>query len=289
MGTVVHAGSGARGGGRAPASDRVRPDRRGPGRAPARDRLPGRAAPVLDAAACRSPVALTALIFVDQRAAAPAAHRRAAVLAGHRRRHHPAAAARGRHAPASPPGRGSWPGARCWSSGWSASRTSATSTCSFTDKTGTLTEGRISFMRRARPDGAPDDRVAAARAAAPPRRRVAGDGAGRRQPARRRAVGGARGRGPAAGSPGTPRLGAAAVRPRAPHGRVLVDDAGRAAMLITKGAPEAVLAPLRATCPDAAAGSAASAQFAAGSRVVAVAAAPAAGADDARRPRTSGT
>ena len=97
-----------------------------------------------------------------------------------------------------------------------------------TDKTGTLTEGRISFTRSARPDG---DRSATRRCRSgcwPPRPTVRRRRGRRRQPAGRRALGRRRSRGRLAGR--LPAARHAAVRPRPPadvgRGRATPDGAG---------------------------------------------------------------
>ena len=58
-----------------------------------------------------------------------------------------------------PPAPAGWPRRRSSSSAWCASRTSATSTSSFTDKTGTLTDGHIGFERAIDPVGADSQQV----------------------------------------------------------------------------------------------------------------------------------
>ncbi len=152
----------------------------------------------------------------------------------------------------------------------------------FTDKTGTLTEGRISFMRSLGPDGRPSDDVLELgllcnEATAPD------DGQGR-------VVGGnpldvALWEAPAAGA-----LRAAPARYRRlalvpfDHERrtasVLVEDDGGHRVIVTKGAPEAVLE--RSSPIGDQAKAALEAEFAAGNRVVAVATRPLSG-EDARR------
>ncbi|MGW2161355.1 magnesium-translocating P-type ATPase [Nonomuraea sp. NPDC001699] len=140
----------------------------------------------------------------------------------------------------------------------------------FTDKTGTLTEGRISFMRSLGPDGRPDDQVLELGLLCNEAVLDGQDGETGRT---------------ASGNPLDVALWeapAAVLRP-GPAGRrlavvpfdherraasVLVeDDDGR--MIITKGAPEAVLA--RCAAVGDRAGAVLEAEFAAGNRVVAVA------------------
>ena len=108
-----------------------------------------------------------------------------------------------------------------------------------TDKTGTLTEGRISLVDAVGPDGAHSDSVPAARAAGHRcRPRV---GRGQRQPVGRRALGSSPGE-----EPGRHRradaLACAAVRPTsAAPPRCWSNDNGKR-VLVLKGAPEQVLA-----------------------------------------------
>ena len=132
-----------------------------------------------------------------------------------------------------------------------------------TDKTGTLTEGRISFTRRARPGRHARATevlllgLLATEAAADRRRR------GRRQPARRRAVGGA-----AAPRRDRPRVPRGSALLPFDHDRRMTSVARRrrpdgAALLVVKGAPEAVLARCR-DVPDEPRSARCDAQFAAG-------------------------
>ena len=142
----------------------------------------------------------------------------------------------------------------------------------FTDKTGTLTEGRISFMRGVGPDGAPSD--TALRWALLCDEAAMQDG---------HAVGGnpldvALWESPAADAcrAEIARYERLATLPFDHERRmvsVVVRDAGGQRLLITKGAPEAVLA----RCVDVsdAAKVALDAEFASGNRVVAVATRPA--------------
>ena len=137
----------------------------------------------------------------------------------------------------------------------------------FTDKTGTLTQGRISFMR-AVDFGAPGTTAAVGPGVQRGRRqRRPGRG---RQPAGRGALGvTGRDRRPDRGR----RLSRASPSLPFDHERrmvsVLADEPGGTRVLITKGAPEAVLS----RCADvpARARAALEAEFAAGNRVVAVA------------------
>ncbi|MGW4409777.1 magnesium-translocating P-type ATPase [Nonomuraea sp. NPDC004702] len=141
----------------------------------------------------------------------------------------------------------------------------------FTDKTGTLTEGRISFTRSLGPDGSPDDRVLELGLLCNEAVVSGQDG----EPGRS-----------ASGNPLDVALweapAAAALRPGPPGRRLAVvpfdherrtasvlveDDDGR--MIVTKGAPEAVLA--RCTPVADRARAVLEAEFAAGNRVVAVA------------------
>ncbi|MGA4989664.1 magnesium-translocating P-type ATPase [Nonomuraea bangladeshensis] len=151
----------------------------------------------------------------------------------------------------------------------------------FTDKTGTLTEGRISFMRSLGPDGRPADDVLVLGLLC--NEAAASDGQGR-------VVGGnpldaALWEAPTAGV-----LRASAARCRRlalvpfDHERrtasVLVEDDDGHRVIITKGAPEAVLE--RSSPIGDQAKAVLEAEFAAGNRVVAVATRPLRGAD-ARR------
>ncbi|MFI6987893.1 magnesium-translocating P-type ATPase [Nonomuraea wenchangensis] len=152
----------------------------------------------------------------------------------------------------------------------------------FTDKTGTLTEGRISFMRSLGPDGRPADDVLELgllcnEATAPD------DGKGR-------VVGGnpldvALWEAPAAGALRTAparyrRLALVPFDHERRTASVLVEDDGGHRMIVTKGAPEAVLE--RSSPIGDQAKAALDAEFAAGNRVVAVATRPLSG-EDARR------
>ena len=107
-----------------------------------------------------------------------------------------------------------------------------------TDKTGTLTEGKVSFERRSTRRRA--RRLSCASGWSATRPRIEARSRGRRQPARRRAVGRARGgsrspTGAAGGSRGP-------VRPRAPHGLGAGRRPRAGRIVVTKGAPESVLA-----------------------------------------------
>ena len=216
--------------------------------------------------------ALTVSIFVINVVLQTARPRRAAVLAGHRGRHHPSAAAGGRVAPASPPARGGWPQRKVLVKRLVCIEDLGDIDVLFTDKTGTLTEGRIDFMR-AVPGRATSREPSCAGARCAPRRR------------RRRAVGGNaldRRCGnprppPADGRRSAPTSGSGCCRSTtsARWPRSLVRDAAGTATLVTKGAPETVLA--RCVDVPAAAQDALAAEFAAGNRVVAVATRPAAG------------
>ncbi|MFF0776408.1 magnesium-translocating P-type ATPase [Nonomuraea wenchangensis] len=151
----------------------------------------------------------------------------------------------------------------------------------FTDKTGTLTEGRISFMRSLGPDGRPADDVLELGLLC--NEAAASDGQGR-------VVGGnpldvALWEAPAAGV-----LREAAARYRRlalvpfDHERrtasVLVEDGDGHRVIVTKGAPEAVLE--RSSPIGDQAKAMLEAEFAAGNRVVAVATRPLQGADALR-------
>ena len=120
----------------------------------------------------------------------------------------------------------------------------------FTDKTGTLTAGRIDFMRAVPADGH-DRRRRAALGPAVHRDHDRRRRGGRRQPARPGAVGLAGRRAPsgAALAGYTPRR-RAAVRPRAPDGLGRWSATPTAALtLVTKGAPESRAATAASTCP----------------------------------------
>ena len=156
----------------------VRPDRGRPRRAPARDRLPGGAAPVLLSAAVGGG-GLTVIILVDQPAAAPAPDRLAAVRPGDRRRASRRSCSPPWSAPAWPPGRGDWPGCKVLVKRLVCIEDLGDIDVLITDKTGTLTDGHITFPRR-RGSG----RGARMRCCARPaghRRRPASRSAGRRQ------------------------------------------------------------------------------------------------------------
>jgi Mg2+-importing ATPase len=138
----------------------------------------------------------------------------------------------------------------------------------FTDKTGTLTEGSLRFMRAAGPDGRADDEPLLLGLLC--NEAVVEDG---------RAVGGNPLDVALWDSPAAVRQRAALARYRRlatlpfDHERravsVLVDDGAGGRMLITKGAPEGLLE--RCTDVPAAASARLDAEFAAGNRVVAVA------------------
>ena len=214
----------------------------GSGRTPARDRLPGRAAPLLVPAAAGGGGADGARSSSSTCCCA-AGDRCGAVLAGDRGRHHAAAAARGgQHQP----------GDRVAAAGQAKVLVKRLVCIEdlgdidilFTDKTGTLTEGRISLSTRSTP------RVRTATpccARAAGHRRRSAIGRGRRQPARRGAVG----RPAAARTRGRcrTRVGDAAVRPRPPRRRRCWSTTTANALLIVKGAPEQVLARCRRRLP----------------------------------------
>jgi P-type Mg2+ transporter len=160
----------------------------------------------------------------------------------------------------------------------------------FTDKTGTLTEGRITFMRALGADGLPADDPL--RLGLVCNEAVVQDG---------QAVGGNaldvalwQSAAAALAAPAAARSRRLAVLPFDHHRQlasVLVQEPGAEAVQVTKGAPEAVLA----LCTDVseAARAAVAAEFADGSRVVAVATRPAAGRtslapDDERDLRLAG-
>ena len=143
-----------------------------------------------------------------------------------------------------------------------------------TDKTGTLTEGHISFVRAVDLSGTPDDEVF--RLGLLCNEATVEDG---------HAVGGNPLDVALWQAPGTTTVSLSGVHrlARVPfdHDRrmstVLIDDAVHGRLLVTKGAPESVLA----ACVDVAESARATldAEFAAGGRVVAVATRPAPGAD----------
>ncbi len=166
------------------------------------------------------------------------------------------------------------PCARCWSSAWSASRTSATSMCCSPTRPGTLTEGSLRFMRSTGPDGTADDEPLLLGLLC--NEAVAENG---------RAAGGNPLDVALWDSPAAAGQQAALARYRRlgtlpfDHERRLVsvlaeDDRGNR-MVITKGAPEGLLD--RCTGVPAAARTALDAEFAAGNRVIAVATREAAG------------
>ena len=153
----------------------------------------------------------------------------------------------------------------------------------FTDKTGTLTEGRIAFTARRSTGQADRTRLA---------RGLVCNGAGlqrrrdRRQRARPRALGRRR-RASAPERRCWQTLGRAPVRPRAPAAPPsLADDAAGHGCLIAKGAPEAVLA----RCvqrPGRRRRRRSTGSFAAGTRVVAVATSRPSSAESSSSPATS--
>ncbi len=141
----------------------------------------------------------------------------------------------------------------------------------FTDKTGTLTEGRINFTAARRPAGAPTRDACCAGAAVhrerPPRRAVMSaatrsDAALWESPARGRLLGRFATTGSACCRSTTTAAMTSVARP----------TTDGTALLVTKGAPETVLA--RCVGVPAAAQATLAAEFAAGNRVVAVAAGP---------------
>ena len=139
----------------------------------------------------------------------------------------------------------------------------------FTDKTGTLTQGRISFMRAVGPDGTDQSQVLRWGLLCTENAAEAGHAAGGN------ALDAALWESPAAAAqlPGLAAWAEVAVLPFDHERRmvsVLVRGADGATTLITKGAPEAVLAACSDVPPSAHA--ALDAEFAAGNRVVAVAA-----------------
>ena len=158
----------------------------------------------------------------------------------------------------------------------------------FTDKTGTLTEGRIDFMR-AVAGRRGTSRTTVLRWGLLCTENAAADGhGGRRQPARPGAVG-LTGRRRASGPRwrGYTRLGVLPFDHERPHGLGRSSATAPAQLtLVTKGAPETVLE--RCVDVPAAARDALAAEFAAGNRVVAVATRPrhrTARADRRRRAR----
>ena len=156
---------------------------------------------------------LSVTIFVINVAAGPPGDRRVAVLARHRGRDHAAAAARRSCRPASPPDRGGSPSGRCWSSGWCASRTSATSTCCSPTRPAPSPRGRSASNARSTPP-ATTSRTCLLLGLVCNEATPTGRHGGRRQPARRRPVGFGR-RADAAASPTSSGIGIAPVRPRA--------------------------------------------------------------------------
>ena len=111
----------------------------------------------------------------------------------------------------------------------------------FTDKTGTLTQGRISFMRAIAATGADTDRRPRAGACCAPRPpSTTGTPSAAIRSTSRCGTPPARSRRPT--SPSTAAVAIAAVRPRPPLVSVLVATATATGSSITKGAPEAVLA-----------------------------------------------
>ncbi len=151
----------------------------------------------------------------------------------------------------------------------------------FTDKTGTLTEGRITFAAALDAAGEPSD-AGPARRAALQRRGPLRRPRGRRQPARPGALGMRRARA-AADVGGARRLAARPFDYERRLSSVLVEEADGRRRIIVKGAPETLLA----RCPDVASQAHAvlERQFAAGSRVIAVATRAADGRDRADRGR----
>ncbi len=145
----------------------------------------------------------------------------------------------------------------------------------FTDKTGTLTQGRIDYMRAVPAAGEQRRMPCCGGACSAPRTSTHDGQAVRRKPTRSGAlaVPGRRRRAARAGRIRTAR--GAAVRPRAAHGLCRSSATQRASsIMVTKGAPEIVLD--RCVDVPAAAREALAAEFAAGNRVVAVATRPAA-------------
>lgn len=153
----------------------------------------------------------------------------------------------------------------------------------FTDKTGTLTEGRLEFMRAVRPDGAAADEVLALGMLCT-ELAVAGPGVEAKDPvdAALWAAPGA----PAAEVRGRSRLALLPFDHDRRRESVLVTGPEGSPVLVTKGAPESVLAVCRGVPPGAEA--VLDGELAAGHRVLAVASAPRPGlttldpADEAR-------
>ena len=144
--------------------DRVRQDRRRPGRASGRDRVPIRSAAASRSFWSGSPRCSPSSIFVINVALSRPLHRRAAVLPGDRHRDHPAAAPRHRQRQPVDGFAAAAPNARCSSSGWSRSRTSATSRCSSPTRPAPSPKGRSPSTSALDPDGQPSTGAAAARA-----------------------------------------------------------------------------------------------------------------------------
>ena len=155
-----------------------------------------------------------------------------------------------------------------------------------TDKTGTLTEGRITFTARPRPRRRPVTGACCRLGLlATETDRPTGRGRGRRQSAGRRPVGRRR-EPPRRHWPAAQRLGAAALRPRAADDLGRRPEAGRRPAARREGRARVGPGPLRRR-PDRGATPLLEAQFAAGSRVVAVAVRAAPGTTDAARRPTS--
>ena len=175
----------------------VRPHRPRAGRPAARDRVPARPATLLGAAA-QIALALTSFILVRTSFSPDRFESMLfslAIAVGITPQLRPLSSA-----PASRPDRAAWRGGRCWSSGWSASKTSATWTC--WSPTRRERSPRAHHLQAALdPDGAPSDEVLGLAARQPVRR-------DRHQPARR---GDHRGRTP---RPRAPQGGVRALRPR---------------------------------------------------------------------------
>ena len=145
MGTVVHAGSGRGVVVATGAADRVRQDRRRAGRAPARHRVPDRAAPVLDAAGLRRRRADHAIFVINvvlHRPVIDALLFSLAIAVGITPQLLPAVVSHqpGRRLPAD--GR-----RKVLVKRLVCIEDLGDVDVLFTDKTGTLTEGRIGFMR----------------------------------------------------------------------------------------------------------------------------------------------